>query len=153
MEKKYKLMPFDLEKAKNGAEVVTANGRYNVEIIRYDLNAYAPMLAVLRPKDDSLDRVYLYFLNGEIFGDNVKCLDLRIREEVTDVRRRMTNRELAWWLTDSPQEHREWKQAKGNVIHKNCAYNEKEENDECPNDIVVRTNGGEWVEPLVEINE
>lgn len=152
MEKKYRLVPFDIERAKNGAEVVTV-GNLNVEILRYDIrDDYFPILAVVTNSDDT-QSVFTYGIRGNMFIDKRNDKDLRIKEEVKVNRRRMTNRELAWWLTDSPQEHREWKQAKGNVIHKNCAYTENDENEECPKDIVVRTNGGEWVEPLVEINE
>lgn len=151
MEKNYRIVPFDIEKAKNGAEVVTVKDNLKAEIIKYDLkDKDYPILAIINCSDGR-QLVHTYGLKGNLFRKNKNDLDLILKEEVKVNCRRMTNQELAWWLIDCPQEHREWKHEKGNVIHRSCAYTENDENEECPNDIVVRTNGGEWREPLIEI--
>lgn len=65
--------------------------------------------------------------------------------------RRMTNGELADWLSEP---HRQFI---NKVIINGAAcngglfcYDEEKENDKCPDDILIRENGGEWHEPLVE---
>lgn len=146
MGKKYKLVPFDIEKAKNGAEVVTVNN-LKVEILRYDINDDRPIIAVIN-SISGLQHVLCYNLNGKLKNDETEY-DLRIREEVKC--RSMTNRELSWWLRDCPNEHREWKYNNSNVISCFMFYLENETTEECSKDIVIRTNGGEWREPLIEI--
>ena len=63
-------------------------------------------------------------------------------------RRRMTNRELAWWLREKPT--REWKYMNGVTVYGYYGYEEKCENEEVLNNILIREDGGEWREPLVE---
>lgn len=66
--------------------------------------------------------------------------------------RRMTNQELAWWLRDHPEEHREWKwNADGASIDSVYTYNDNKAVAECGRNILIRSNGGEWREPVVEI--
>lgn len=71
--------------------------------------------------------------------------------------RRMTNQELAWWLQDSIKEgkHRERKfiGSGSSVINSTMCYIEEESNDLVGTDILIRENGGEWHEPLVEVEE
>ena len=62
--------------------------------------------------------------------------------------RRMTNKELARWLREKPT--REWKYKNGVTVYGYYGYEEKCENEEVPNNILIRENGGEWKEPLVE---
>lgn len=64
--------------------------------------------------------------------------------------RRMTNKELAWWLSEKP--HRERKFA-GTNVYSYYVYVENEQDEEVPEDIRIRENGGEWREPLVEVEE
>lgn len=66
--------------------------------------------------------------------------------------RRMTKRELSWWLRDHPEEHREWKNREAGFVYSTLSYQDKDENEPC-GDIVIRSNGGEWHEPLVEVEE
>ena len=61
--------------------------------------------------------------------------------------RRMTNKELSWWLSEKP--HRERKFA-GTNVYSYYIYAENEQDKEVPEDIRIRENGGEWREPLVE---
>jgi hypothetical protein len=66
--------------------------------------------------------------------------------------RRMTNQELSWWLRDHPEEHREWKwNADGASIDSVYTYNDNKAVAECGRNILIRSNGGEWREPVVEI--
>ena len=65
--------------------------------------------------------------------------------------RRMTHKELAYWLREKPT--REWKYKNGVTVYGYYGYEEKCENEEVPNNILIRENGGEWREPLVEVEE
>lgn len=65
--------------------------------------------------------------------------------------RRMTNRELSWWLSEKP--HRERKSARASCICSYYAYCEYEQNEKVPNNILIREDYGEWREPLVEVEE
>ena len=63
--------------------------------------------------------------------------------------RRMTNQELAWWLREKPT--REWKYMNGVTVYGYYGYEEKCENEEVLNNILIREDDGEWREPLVEV--
>ena len=65
--------------------------------------------------------------------------------------RRMTNKELARWIRENPM--REWKYKNGVTVYGYYGYEEKCENEEVPNNILIREDDGEWREPLVEIEE
>ena len=62
--------------------------------------------------------------------------------------RRMTNKELARWLRENPTI--EWKYKNGVTVYGYYGYEEKCENEEVPNNILIREDDGEWREPLVE---
>ena len=61
--------------------------------------------------------------------------------------RRMTHKELAHWLREKPT--REWKYKNGVTVYGYYGYEEKCENEEVPNNILIREDD-EWREPLVE---
>lgn len=65
--------------------------------------------------------------------------------------RRMTNKELSWWLSEKP--HRERKFARAPYIYTYYTYNENEQDEEVSDNFLIRENGGEWREPLVEVEE
>ena len=65
--------------------------------------------------------------------------------------RRMTNKELSWWLSEKP--HRERKFARAPYIYTYYTYCENEQDKEVTDNILIRENGGEWREPLVEVEE
>ena len=65
--------------------------------------------------------------------------------------RRMTHKELARWLRENPT--REWRYKNGVTVYGYCGYEEKCENEEVPNNILIREDDGEWREPLVEVGE
>ena len=60
--------------------------------------------------------------------------------------RRMTNRELSWWLSENP--HRELKM--GDYIYHAYDYRENEQDAEVEDLALIREDDGEWREPLVE---
>ena len=66
-------------------------------------------------------------------------------------RRRMTNKELSRWLREKPT--REWKYKNGVTVYGYYGYEEKCENEEVLNNILIREDGGGWREPLVEVEE
>ena len=70
-------------------------------------------------------------------------------------KRRMTNQELSWWLMDGMREgeHREWKYKGTGVVKCYIYYLENEGSTPIRDDILIRENGGEWHEPLVEVVE
>ena len=63
--------------------------------------------------------------------------------------RRMTNKELSWWLSEKP--HRELK-IDGYIYH-NYDYKENEQDAEVTDSLLIREDDGEWREPLVEVEE
>ena len=65
--------------------------------------------------------------------------------------RRMTNKELSWWLSEKP--HRERKFARAPYIYTYYTYNENEQDEEVSDNFLIRENGGEWREPLVGVEE
>lgn len=64
--------------------------------------------------------------------------------------RRMTNYELATWLNEKSDEHREWKRTCDINIRSYYSYIEGEQDIECDKDILIRSNKGEWYKPLIE---
>ena len=62
--------------------------------------------------------------------------------------RRMTNKELSRWLRENPT--REWRYKNGVTVCSYYSYEEKCENEEIHEDILIREDDGEWREPLVE---
>ena len=66
-------------------------------------------------------------------------------------RRRMTKKELSWWLSEKPR--RERKFTRTSYIYTYYVYCENEQDEEVPDDFLIREDGGEWREPLVEEEE
>lgn len=93
--------------------------------------------------------------DGCYYGDRSDDKDLFFSAKKKT--RTMTNRELARWLMENQEEHREWKKifdGKPATIHSGCyAYLEGCEDKECDSEIVIRSNGGEWRVPEVEVKE
>lgn len=68
--------------------------------------------------------------------------------------RRRTYQELADWLRDCPEEHREWKWKGESMVQVSpMYYDEDNAHVECDEDILVRRNHGEWEEPIIEVEE
>ena len=65
--------------------------------------------------------------------------------------RRMTNQELSWWLRDHPEECREFKyEGGGDYVYSSYDYTINQANTQVWGKL-IRRNGREWQEPLVEI--
>lgn len=62
--------------------------------------------------------------------------------------RRMTNKELSWWLKEKPT--REFKYNVGRSVYSFHAYDEDCGDEEVRKDILIREDDSEWREPLVE---
>lgn len=146
----YKKIQFDLSKAKtpdnpNGLEVITKDGR-NVRIICTDKLGEYPVVALVCFYN-GLEYAHFYTLGGIVsFNDN--ALDLVLKEPIKS--RRMTNQELSKWLREKPEEFREVTNMH-NLIGSIHSYFEEYKNLEVGPDLLIRSNYGEWKEPLVEI--
>lgn len=81
-------------------------------------------------------------LNAERIEHYKHCAEI-------EKQRRMTNKELSWWLSEKP--HRELKI--GNYIYHDYDYKENEQDAEVTDFLLIRENDGEWKEPFTEIEE
>ena len=77
------------------------------------------------------------------------CLWCRCAEIEEPKTRRMTNKELSWWLSEKP--HRELKI--GTYIYHDYDYEESEQDAEVTDFVLIREDNGEWREPLIEVEE
>lgn len=156
----YKLIPFDISKAKtpqnpNGLEVVTTNGTavtivftdFRSEELNCNDDSLFPILAVIHGEDSDMSALYS---RGGDMVDYDNCDNFLYLKEPITKRRIMTHRELAWWLMEKPEEHREWKL--GKFIDKSYCYEEDLQDNEVDETILIRSNGGEWREPLIDEN-
>ena len=79
---KTKLVPFDIEKAKNGAKVVTRNG-LPVKIVDYPIkNEDCPILGLVLI--DGKEFPLLFTETGNHYNNSESCYDLSIEEEVEE---------------------------------------------------------------------
>ena len=108
---------------------------------------------------EKVKRKVVYILSG-VRGRKQNVITLYTDESCTyayahcaeiEKQRRMTNQELAWWLREKPT--REWKYMNGVTVYGYYGYEEKCENEEVLNNILIREDDGEWREPLVEVEE
>ena len=65
--------------------------------------------------------------------------------------RRMTNKELSRWLREKPT--REYRYKNGDFVYGEKNYRETVQDKEVEDDILIREDDGEWIEPLVEVEE
>lgn len=156
MEEKFRLIPFDLSKAKtnenpNGLEVVTRDGK-KARIVDTQKKGKVPLVVCVEV-GDAIETVITCTTEGDyvsryIFSD----YDLRLKEPIK--KRRMTRQELAWWIREHPEEHREWRwndNTWGYAVNATYIYQDGDDaKEEVNKNIVIRRNGGEWEEPLVE---
>lgn len=153
MEQNFKLIPFCLEKAKtpsnpNGLDVVTRGGK-NVKIICSDFKGIVPIIGIIQT--DFYEVCYTFYANGckRLVGEEDD--DLFLKEPIT--LRRMTHQELSWWLREHSEEHRELKYKSSPHILTTYPYSEVEAKEEVSSECFIRSNGGEWKEPLIEVKE
>lgn len=156
METRYKTIPFDVNRInEEGVQVVTRNGK-SVRILCVDAkNFNKPIIGLVKRKYDNVEDLYEYEINGKSntsLDESVEDLFLQVPIIATKYRR-MTNQELAWWLRDCPEEHREWKYEDRSPHLVKSVYEYQDNmnaDDKVKDNILVRRNGGEWEEPLIE---
>ena len=104
---------------------------------------------------EKVKRKVIYVLSGR--GRKRTVITLYTDESCTyayehcaeiEKQRRMIHKELARWLREKPT--REWKYKNGVTVYGYYGYEEKCENEEVPNNILIREDGSGWREPLVE---
>ena len=115
---------------------------------------------------EKLKRKVVYILSG-VRGRKQNVITLYTDESCTyayahcaeiEKQRRMTNKELSWWLQDGIKDgkHREIKYGcKRDDVELECQYTylDSKCNDAVPVGFLIRENGGEWHEPLVEVEQ
>ena len=113
-----------------------------------------------KDEKDKIQRRVIYFIEdkntsypvvvlspGNTLASNYKyCAE--IEEPKT---RRMTYKELSRWLREKPT--RECKYRTSEYVCSAFEYKECKQDKEVLDDILIRENGGEWREPLVEVEE
>ena len=151
MEKGYKTIPFDITRLNDkGARVVTKNG-YPVRILCTDRKGDYPIAAIIcYPDAESLES---YSIDGKDLIGGSSDVDLVI--QIPEEKRRMTNKEVSWWLRDRPEEHRELRyfDDPDTFIYSYHEYKSSYEDVEVCDFVEIRSNGGEWHEPLINEKE
>ena len=107
--------------------------------------------------EDKVKQMVLFFTERNpsqpviaLTSDSITVANYKHCAEI-EKQRRMTNKELSWWLSEKP--HRERKFTRAPYIYTYYTYNENEQDEEVPDNFLIRENGGEWREPLVEVEE
>ena len=141
---KTKLVPFDIEKAKNGAKVVTRDG-HSVRIGFYDLkHEHLPILGAVQ--NGVYETPFGFTKDGKFNEGEDSPYDLFIEEEEKE--RFMTFEEVAMWLTEKP--YRQYKIDGNTWIYTYFGYYEEDSNEVADN-LLIRENGGDWHRPLVKV--
>lgn len=157
MEKNYKTIPFDVNRInEEGVEVITRNGK-SARIIcvdkKIDANlSYYPIVALvsyINKNSTPYELTAHYTRKGKTNNNEDSPEDLFLKIPVKT--RRMTYQELSWWLRECPEEHREYKFKTNPLIYHEYIYKDDDVNEVIDNRILIRSNGGEWKEPLIEI--
>ena len=108
-------------------------------------------------EEDRQQRKVVYFLNSK---DPYPVVTITADESVSDIymhcaeiekQRRMTHKELSRWLREHPS--REYKYQTSDYIYSAFNYREYKQDEEVHEDMRIREDGGEWREPLVEVEE
>ena len=104
--------------------------------------------------EDKIKRMVLFLTERNpshpviaLTSDNITTANYKHCAEI-EKQRRMTNKELSRWLREKPT--REWKYMNGVTVYGYYGYEEKCENEEVLNNILIREDDGGWREPLVE---
>lgn len=74
-------IPFDIEKAMNGSDVCTRDGR-NARILCFDAKGDRPIVALIDQNGLSDDYPYKYYANGLFYDDTISDIDLMIVQSV-----------------------------------------------------------------------
>ena len=137
---------FKQRKAHEQAEVYCGINIYGKFFVEDTKNCIITTDKYIPATKEQHDLLFLKMKEAGYVWDPVKK-ELKIEKVKT---RRMTHRELAWWLRDKPEEHRELKMSVDDPIIDSLYYYDNETNVTVNKDIIIRRNGGEWEEPLIE---
>lgn len=148
---KTKRVPFDIERAKQGAKLVTRSGR-SVRIVDYNVKNDFPILALIGINDKEIPKSFTNTGKDNIY-DEENSYDLFIEEELADKVPRMTNQQLSWWLREHPEEHREYHLEGESCVCFTYHYSLDYADEEVDEHIRIRRNGGAWELPLITILE
>lgn len=107
--------------------------------------------------EDKVERIVLFLTERNpshpvvvLTSDNITTANYKHCAEIEEPKtRRMTNKELSWWLSEKP--HRELKMS--NYIYHDYDYKENEQDAEVTDFLLIREDDGEWREPLIEETE
>ena len=111
-------------------------------------------------KKDKVQRRVIYFIEDKntsypvvvLSSDNTLASNYKHCAEIEEPKtRRMTHKELSRWLRERPS--REYKYQTSDYICSAFDYRECKQDEEVHEDIRIREDGGEWKEPLIEIEE
>ena len=106
-------------------------------------------------EEDKIKRKVIYFIENKDVSYPVVVLS-SASDSATSYKhcaeieepRRMTYKELSWWLTDKP--HREYKYKDNDFVFRTLDYKESKQKEEVTDRFLIRENAGEWKEPLIE---
>ena len=105
-------------------------------------------------ENSKLQRKVIYFLSPKLtfpvvalFDDELDTENFKHCAEI-EKPRRMTYQELSWWLSDKP--HREYRYKDNDFVFRILDYKESKQKEEVTDRFLIRENGGEWEEPLIE---
>ena len=117
------------------------------------------MMWVWDDKDeDKVKRKVIYFNENKhahypiiaLSKDAVISVNYKHCAEI-EKQRRMTNKELSRWLREKPT--REYKYLTSDYVCSTFDYRDYKQDEEVDVDYRIREDGGEWREPLVEVEE
>ena len=116
-----------------------------------------PVPREMRVWDDNakVKRKVVYFIENKdasfpvvaLYQDSTIAASYKHCAEIEEPRR-MTYRELSWWLSDKP--HREYRYKDNDFVFRTLDYKESKQKEEVTDMFLIRENGGEWKEPLIK---
>lgn len=117
-----------------------------------------PMWVWNKDEKDKVQRKVIYFIEDKntpypvvvLFPSDNRALNYMHCAE-NEPKRRMTHKELSRWLREHPS--REYKYQTSDYICSTFDYRECKQDEEVHEDIRIREDGGEWKEPLIEIEK
>ena len=74
-------IPFDIEKAMNGSDICTRDGR-NARILCFDAKGDRPIVALIDQNGLSDDYPYKYYTNGFFYDNTISDIDLMIVQSI-----------------------------------------------------------------------
>ena len=114
-----------------------------------------PRLMWVWDDNAKVKRKVIYFIENKdvsypvvvLSSDGITIANYKHCAEIENTRR-MTYRELSWWLSDKP--HREYRYKNNDFVFRTLDYKESKQKEEVTDMFLIRENGGEWKEPLIK---